>query len=64
MTRAGAQPRDKNLDQRLIEASGRSVAPTTGPTADRPWGMYSGYFRDFDGHLCEVIWNSEMPLAS
>jgi uncharacterized protein len=25
---------------------------------DRPWGIYSGYFRDPDGHLWEVIWNS------
>lgn len=24
---------------------------------DRPWGIYSGYFRDLDGHLWEVIWN-------
>ncbi|MEL6460458.1 MAG: VOC family protein [Cyanobacteria bacterium J06621_15] len=21
------------------------------------WGGYSGYFSDFDGHLCEVAWN-------
>ena len=24
---------------------------------ERPWGIYSGYFRDPDGHLWEVIWN-------
>ena len=24
---------------------------------DRPWGIYSGYFRDPDGHLWEVIWS-------
>ena len=23
----------------------------------RPWGIYSGYLRDPDGHLWEVIWN-------
>jgi len=22
-----------------------------------PWGIYSGYFRDPDGHLWEIIWN-------
>jgi catechol 2,3-dioxygenase-like lactoylglutathione lyase family enzyme len=27
---------------------------------DRPWGIYSGYFRDLDGHLWEVIWNPRM----
>ena len=29
----------------------------TGPAHDRPWGIYSGYFRDLDGHLWEIIWN-------
>lgn len=24
---------------------------------DTPWGGYSGYFRDPDGHLWEVAWN-------
>lgn len=24
---------------------------------DRPWGIYSGYFQDPDGHLWEIIWN-------
>ena len=28
---------------------------------DRPWGIYSGYFRDPDGHLWEIIWNPHMP---
>jgi len=26
-------------------------------SCDRPWGIYSGYFRDPDGHLWEIIWN-------
>ncbi|TMK42363.1 MAG: VOC family protein [Actinobacteria bacterium] len=32
---------------------------------DRPWGIYSGYFRDPDGHLWEVLWNPrlERPQA-
>jgi catechol 2,3-dioxygenase-like lactoylglutathione lyase family enzyme len=24
---------------------------------ERPWGIYSGYFRDPDGHLWEIIYN-------
>lgn len=36
------------------EAAGATV---TDPAHDRPWGMYSGYFRDPDGHLWEVIWD-------
>jgi len=39
---------------RLAEDAG---ATTTGPPHDRPWGIYSGYFQDPDGHLWEVIWN-------
>lgn len=39
------------------EAAGASL---TNPPHDRPWGIYSGYFRDPDGHLWEVIWNPRM----
>ena len=39
------------------EAAG---ATRTDPPHDRPWGIYSGYFRDPDGHLWEIIWNPEM----
>lgn len=38
------------------EAAGATV---TGPPHDRPWGIYSGYFRDLDGHLWEIIWNPQ-----
>jgi uncharacterized protein len=31
---------------------------------DRPWGLYSGYFRDPDGHLWEIIWNPEVDSAA
>jgi len=35
------------------EAAGASITPAH----ERPWGIYSGYFRDLDGHLWEVIWH-------
>jgi uncharacterized protein len=38
---------------RRAELAGASVTEAH----DRPWGIYSGYFRDPDGHLWEVIWN-------
>ncbi len=43
----------------------RSQAQAAGATLtdrahDRPWGIYSGYFRDLDGHLWEVIWNPRL----
>jgi predicted lactoylglutathione lyase len=29
----------------------------THPAENRPWGIYSGYFKDLDGHLWEIVWN-------
>jgi catechol 2,3-dioxygenase-like lactoylglutathione lyase family enzyme len=37
------------------EAAGAEVTPAH----ERPWGIYSGYFRDPDGHLWEVIWRAD-----
>ena len=31
---------------------------------DRPWGIYSGYFEDPDGHLWEVIHNPNPNLEA
>jgi catechol 2,3-dioxygenase-like lactoylglutathione lyase family enzyme len=44
---------------------GRAEAAGAAVTAphDRPWGIYSGYFRDLDGHLWEVIYNPTGPSA-
>jgi catechol 2,3-dioxygenase-like lactoylglutathione lyase family enzyme len=39
---------------RQAEAAGATL---TEEPHDRPWGIYSGYFRDPDGHLWEIIWN-------
>jgi len=33
-----------------------AAGATVTPAHDRPWGIYSGYFHDLDGHLWEVIW--------
>jgi catechol 2,3-dioxygenase-like lactoylglutathione lyase family enzyme len=35
-------------------------ATLTDQAHDRPWGIYSGYFRDPDGHLWEVIRNPRL----
>lgn len=43
---------------RILEQAAAAGAAVTLPH-DRPWGIYSGYFRDPDGHLWEIIWNSE-----
>jgi catechol 2,3-dioxygenase-like lactoylglutathione lyase family enzyme len=38
----------------LLERAASAGAGIT-PAHDRPWGIYSGYFRDPDGHLWEVV---------
>ena len=40
------------------EAAGATL---TDEAHERPWGIYSGYFRDPDGHLWEIIWNPRAP---
>ena len=41
----------------LLARADRAGATLTGRPHDRPWGIYSGYFHDPDGHLWEIIWN-------
>jgi len=40
----------------VLATAAAAGAPVT-EVHDRPWGIYSGYFRDPDGHLWEVIHN-------
>jgi len=47
------------VDAVLAEAQ-VAGATLTGQAHDRPWGIYSGYFRDPDGHLWEVLWNPRL----
>ena len=42
---------------RLIEQARAAGATLTEAPHERPWGIYSGYFKDLDGHLWEIIWN-------
>jgi catechol 2,3-dioxygenase-like lactoylglutathione lyase family enzyme len=42
----------------LLERAVAAGASRMEPPRRRPWGIYSGYFRDPDGHLWEVIWRS------
>jgi uncharacterized protein len=39
----------------LLARAERAGATLTGKARHRPWGIYSGYFRDPDGHLWEII---------
>ena len=51
------------VDGVLAEATAAGATLTEEPH-DRPWGIYSGYFRDPDGHLWEVIWNPRVDALS
>ena len=42
---------------RRADAAGGTVR---GQPSDEPWG-YSGYFKDPDGHLWEIMWNKAAP---
>lgn len=45
------------VDEVLEQAA--SAGATVTPAHERPWGIYSGYFRDPDGHLWEIIWHPD-----
>jgi catechol 2,3-dioxygenase-like lactoylglutathione lyase family enzyme len=47
------------VDALLAQATAAGATVTEYPH-DRPWGIYSGYFRDLDGHLWEILWNPEL----
>jgi hypothetical protein len=44
------------VDEVLAQAQAAG-ATVTDRAHERPWGIYSGYFRDPDGHLWEIIYN-------
>ena len=50
--------RSRDEVDELLQNAAAAGAPVT-PAHDRPWGIYSGYFRDHDGHLWEIIWNPD-----
>ncbi len=46
---------------RLLGVAKAAGAVLTDAAHERPWGIYSGYFKDPDGHLWEVIYNPALP---
>jgi hypothetical protein len=56
-----AVPTREAVDE-LLAAAVAAGAEATGPAHDRPWGIYSAYFRDPDGHLWEIIWNPRLEV--
>jgi uncharacterized protein len=48
----------EEVDTLLNQAKAAGATVTDEPH-ERPWGIYSGYFKDPDGHLWEIIWNPQ-----
>ena len=47
----------------LLEQAVAAGAQSLGEPHDRPWGIYSAYFKDPDGHLWEIVWNPDFELG-
>ena len=56
-------PRKADVDALLTQAEAGGGTLTEAPH-DRPWKIYSGYFRDPDGHLWEIIWNARLGTTA
>jgi uncharacterized protein len=53
----------EEVDSVLAEAESAGARVTDAPH-ERPWGIYSGYFRDLDGYLWEIIWNRDRVTSN
>jgi catechol 2,3-dioxygenase-like lactoylglutathione lyase family enzyme len=51
----------EEVDSLLNQARDAGATVTEEPY-ERPWGIYSGYFKDPDGHLWEVVWNPQFEV--
>jgi uncharacterized protein len=54
---------DRAAVDALLSQAVAAGATLTDNAHDRAWGIYSGYFRDLDDHLWEVMWNPQLDLA-
>jgi catechol 2,3-dioxygenase-like lactoylglutathione lyase family enzyme len=52
----------EEVDAVLAEAAAAG-ATILKPAVEAPWGGYSGYFADPDGHPWEIAWNPHWPIA-
>lgn len=52
--------RSKEEVATLMQQAEAAGATVTCQPYERPFGVYSGYFKDPDGHLWEIIWDRQM----
>ncbi|HET9016803.1 MAG TPA: VOC family protein [Thermomicrobiaceae bacterium] len=57
----GYLTRHRDQVDAIIARARSAGARVTDEPHERPWGIYSGYFKDPDGHLWEIIWNPGVP---
>jgi predicted lactoylglutathione lyase len=50
---------DVDTTMRCAVSAGADVVDAA---QDRPWGGYSGYFKDLDGHLWDVVFNPDLMV--
>lgn len=55
----GHKAQSKDEVDLLIKQAKTAGATVTEVARDRPWGIYSGYFRDIDNHLWEIFYSPE-----
>ena len=48
----------------LLARAGAAGGNVLDKPRDRPWGIYSGYFQDPDGHLWEIMHNPEVSAGT
>ncbi|WP_227378474.1 VOC family protein [Haladaptatus halobius] len=56
----GQTVESKDEVDEVVEQAANAGAAVPEPPRDRVWGGYSGYFRDLDGHLWEIVWNPDL----
>ena len=60
----GYNTRSKDEVEAVMAEAEAAGATIVKPAQDTFWGGYAGYFADLDGHLWEVAWNAEWPMAT
>jgi uncharacterized protein len=48
----------------LLARAGAAGGSVLDKPRDRPWGIYSGYFQDPDGHLWEIVHNPALDTEA
>jgi predicted lactoylglutathione lyase len=56
-----AVKRSEEVDELVDKATAAGALVAQKPRS-RPWGVYSGYFTDLDGHLWEITWDPRITI--